>query len=67
WSRNLRAQSQCTLRVGKATVSANAREADEKDWDRYLEEFAAFYPPYRDYVARAGRQIPIWKLTPIQE
>ena len=64
WSRNLRAEAQCTLLVGRATIPALAREADEGDWDRYLEEFAAFFPPYLDYVARAGHRIPIWKLTP---
>ena len=31
-------------------------------WDRYLAEFAEFYPTYRDYIARAGRDVPIWVL-----
>jgi deazaflavin-dependent oxidoreductase (nitroreductase family) len=67
WSRNLRADSNCSLLVGKTSLSARADQADGQHWDQYLEQFADFYPPYRAYVARAGRQIPIWKLTPTQE
>lgn len=65
WSRNLRVDSQCSVRVGRITGSARARVVDDDEWDRHFEDFAAFYPSYRDYVERAGRQIPIWKLQPI--
>jgi deazaflavin-dependent oxidoreductase (nitroreductase family) len=64
WSRNLAGNPVCSVRVGRRGIAARANRVAEEHWTRYLEQFAAFYPPYRDYVARAGRQVPIWKLAP---
>jgi len=65
WSRNLRVDPHCSVRVGRTTLVVRAAVVDDDQWDGYLEDFAAFYPSYRDYVARAGRQVPIWKLRPL--
>ncbi len=65
WSRNLAAEPTCTIKVGKSRRAAQAERVPDENWAHWLDRFAAFYPPYRDYVARAGRDIPIWKLTPL--
>jgi deazaflavin-dependent oxidoreductase (nitroreductase family) len=65
WSRNLAVNPICTVKVGRQAQAANAAPVPANHWQRYLDQFAAFYPSYRDYVARAGREIPIWKLAPM--
>lgn len=64
WSRNLSARPICTVKVGRSVVVAQAERVPADIWHRYLDRFAEFYPPYRDYVARAGREIPMWRLVP---
>ncbi len=64
WSRNLSATPTCTVKVGKVSMPAHAEAVQSERWHRYLERFAEQYPPYRDYVARAGREIPMWRLVP---
>lgn len=63
WSRNLSARPICTVMVGRTAVVARAERVPVDLWHRYLDRFAEFYPPYRDYVTRAGREIPMWKLV----
>lgn len=63
WSRNLRADPFCTVRVGRTTRAARASLVGKKQWPGYFDRFAAFYPSYRDYAARADREIPIWRLA----
>ncbi len=65
WSRNLAPHPTCTVKVGRVTAAAQAQRVSEQEWPGYLDQFAAFYPAYRDYVARAGRDIPMWKLVPL--
>lgn len=65
WSRNLAAQPMCTVKVGRRTQAARAERVAKAEWPGYLDQFASFYPPYRDYVNRAGRTIPMWKLVPV--
>ena len=64
WSRNLSVRPICTVKVGRSVVVARAERVPADIWHRYLDRFAEFYPPYRDYVARAGREIPMWRLVP---
>ncbi|MCP4249152.1 MAG: nitroreductase family deazaflavin-dependent oxidoreductase [bacterium] len=65
WSRNLREKPTCQVKVGRSVAPALATQVADTARPHYLERFAAFYPPYRDYVARAGREIPIWMLAPL--
>ena len=62
WSRNLRANPTCTVKIRRKTTAYRARPAEGEAWDRYLEEFAEFYPTYRDYIVRSGREVRIWVL-----
>lgn len=64
WSRNLAITPTCTVKVGRATMATRAEPVAADQWHRYLDRFAEFYPSYRDYVARAGREIPMWRLVP---
>lgn len=66
WSRNLRATPACTIKVGRLAMAAKAEPVSDDQWDEHLDAFADFYPPYRDHVARAEREIPIWKLKPMR-
>ena len=65
WSRNLTATATCTVKVGRAEMAARAEQITDHRWSGYLDRFAEFYPPYRDYVARSGRDIPMWRLVPV--
>lgn len=65
WSRNLAARPTCTVKLGRQATAAQAELVAAEDWPHLLDRFAAFYPSYRDYVARAGRQIPMWRLVPL--
>ena len=62
WSLNLRGEPGCVVKIRRKTTGHMARLAEGTNWDRYLAEFAEFYPTYRDYIARAGRDVPIWVL-----
>ncbi len=62
WSWNLRANPTCTVKIRRKTTPYRARPAEGEAWDRYLEGFAEFYPTYLDYIALAGREVPIWVL-----
>ena len=64
WSRNLATTPVCSVKVGSTEVPVRAELVPADRWHRYLDRFAEFYPPYGDYVARAGRDIPIWLLVP---
>lgn len=67
WSRNLAAQPLSTVKVGRRTMASRAEPVSGEEWSHYLSRFAEFYPTYRDYVARAGRDIPMWRLVPLPE
>lgn len=62
WSLNLRSDQACAVKIRRRTTAYRARLSEGKAWDRYLAKFAEFYPTYRDYIARAGREVPIWVL-----
>ena len=62
WSLNLRADSSCRLLDGSDEFEVLAARVAGDDWDRLFDEFAAFFPPYRGYLDRAGRTVPMWRL-----
>ncbi|MEE9473091.1 MAG: nitroreductase/quinone reductase family protein, partial [Acidimicrobiia bacterium] len=59
WSRNLRANPTCTVKIRRRTTAYLTRPAEGEAWGRYLERLVEFYPTYRDYIAGAGREVPI--------
>lgn len=64
WFKNLEANPQVEIEVGRRKMPATARRAtaDEKAalWPRLV----AMYPSYADYQARTTRDIPVVILTP---
>lgn len=64
WSLNLRHDSTCVIKTGRRTEHRRARLATSDEWEPIFARFAAFYPAYRDYRERAGRDIPIWVFEP---
>ena len=64
WSRNLSATPVCAIKVRGVSMPARAEPVHADRWHRHLDRFAELYPPYRDYVSRADRDIPMWRLVP---
>lgn len=64
WSFNLRARPDCCVRIHDEVFDARAEAVSGASWDDCFERLVALYPPYRDYLARAGRDIPMWRLIP---
>lgn len=62
WSLNLRADQSCRFVDGRVEAEAIASLVTGTDWDRLFEGFADFYPPYRRYLDRVDRDVPIWRL-----
>lgn len=62
WSHNLRANPKCHVRIGKEAFEARAHGVSGTAWESTFDRFAEFYPPYRGYRERAGRDIPMWRL-----
>lgn len=66
WFRNLEADPECELQVGRKRISARARFTDGEERERLWKQMAALYPPYDHYQKNAGaRTIPVVVLDPI--
>jgi deazaflavin-dependent oxidoreductase (nitroreductase family) len=59
WYFNLDADPNVTIRVATDVFDAKARTAGPDERDTLWQQMAEIYPPYNDYQARAGRQIPV--------
>lgn len=64
WYRNLVANPDCEIRVGKDSYQVRARTAQGKERERLWKELVDVYAPYTDYQARTDRQIPVVVLEP---
>jgi deazaflavin-dependent oxidoreductase (nitroreductase family) len=64
WFHNLMANPDTTAQVGPQRLPVHAGEAAPEERDRLWALADAAYPGYRDYRARAGREIPIVVLEP---
>ena len=64
WLYNLRANPDAVVQVGPERLPVHAREARPEERDRLWTLADAAYGGYRDYRARAGREIPIVVLEP---
>jgi deazaflavin-dependent oxidoreductase (nitroreductase family) len=67
WLRNLRANPNVTVEAGNTTFQATARVVDDADdHDGLWAAHVARLPNFADYPTKAGRIIPVVRLTPQQ-
>jgi len=59
WYLNLAANPQVELQVGGERFAAQARTATGEERARLFALMASIFPPYDEYQARAGREIPV--------
>jgi deazaflavin-dependent oxidoreductase (nitroreductase family) len=64
WLHNLRANPYTTVQVDAERRPVHAREAAPEDRDRLWSLADVAWPSYRDYRARAEREIPLIVLEP---
>ncbi len=64
WYRNLDANPEVWLQIRDQRTAATARTATGQERATLWTQMAAIYPPYDDYQARAGREIPLVVLEP---
>jgi deazaflavin-dependent oxidoreductase (nitroreductase family) len=64
WFHNLRANPATTVQVGGERRPVEARVAAPQERDRLWALADRAYPSYKDYRARAGREIPLVVLEP---
>ncbi|MBK1782894.1 nitroreductase family deazaflavin-dependent oxidoreductase [Prauserella cavernicola] len=64
WTFNLRADPHVTVLVRGGTVNATARELTGAEHEAMWRELLAFWPGYAMERAGAGRELPIFVLTP---
>jgi deazaflavin-dependent oxidoreductase (nitroreductase family) len=65
WSLNLLAHPQATLTVDGAARAVRARLATDAERDRYWREALRVWPGYEGYSRRAGREIRVFVLEPL--
>jgi deazaflavin-dependent oxidoreductase (nitroreductase family) len=66
WARNLRANPRATLDVDDVARDVRAREVtDETEREAYWAKGAAIYPGFAQYRTRLTREIPMFRLEPI--
>jgi deazaflavin-dependent oxidoreductase (nitroreductase family) len=64
WFYNLKANPDTTVQVGDEVLPVHARVAKPEERDHLWDLAIAAYGGYRDYKARAGREIPLVVLEP---
>lgn len=64
WYWNLRADPHLELQDGPTRRDMVARELSGAEKAEWWERCVAAFPPYADYQARAGREIPVFVLEP---
>lgn len=65
WYRNLEANPECEVQVGKQALRARARSAEGEERARIWRQMAEIYPPYETYQKNTERRIPVVVLDPI--
>lgn len=66
WLRNLLANPRVTIEAEGRTMTAEAAVAAPADREILWERHVARYPGFAEYPARAGRVIPMVRLTPVR-
>jgi F420H(2)-dependent quinone reductase len=64
WYHNLRAHPDTTVQIGRERRAVHARVASPDERARLWPKAVAMWGPYRDYQARADREIPVVILEP---
>ncbi|PSL05986.1 deazaflavin-dependent oxidoreductase (nitroreductase family) [Haloactinopolyspora alba] len=64
WYRNIQANPQASIHIGKEVIDVTAATATGADHDRYWEQFTTAYPFIGEFFKRADRPPPIVVLTP---
>ena len=63
WYRNLVANPDVTVEIGRETVAMHARVAEGEERTRIWEKQKQEMPGFADYEAKAGREIPVVVLS----
>jgi deazaflavin-dependent oxidoreductase (nitroreductase family) len=66
WYHNLRANPRATVEIKGKSRECTARPATEAERAEIWARAVVVYPGYERYKERAGRQIPIMVLTPVE-
>jgi len=64
WYLNLQTEPEVEIQVGPQHYKARARTAGPEERKRIWGDMVKLYPPYDDYQARAGREIPVVIIEP---
>ncbi len=67
WYWNVKAADRVTIQIGGQAFSCTWREPQGEERARIWDFMAGVYPPYRDYQAATGREIPIIVFQPGDE
>lgn len=65
WYLNLSANPDVSIKVATEEYDAKARTAAPEEREKLWQQMAEIYPPYNDYQARAGREIPVVVIDPV--
>ncbi|WP_245788773.1 nitroreductase family deazaflavin-dependent oxidoreductase [Amycolatopsis marina] len=65
WAYNLRAHPRATVAIRGGEVRVLAREVTGAEYDRLWSELLEFWPGYRMERDAAGRELPVFVLTPL--
>ncbi len=63
WYFNITANQRCTVRVGRRKFEAMAETVGPEDRGRLWTKAVELYAPYAEYQERAGRVIPLVRLS----
>ncbi|MEQ8663690.1 MAG: nitroreductase/quinone reductase family protein [Gammaproteobacteria bacterium] len=66
WFLNLREQDEVKVQVATDVFQARTRVASGAERDAIWQQMANMYPPFNDYQAKAGREIPVVVLEPLR-
>ena len=64
WLTNVAVHPDVTIEIGKTTFEATAAIIEGPDHDRLWDAHVQALPWFGDYPTKAGREIPVVKLTP---
>ncbi|MEQ8232157.1 MAG: nitroreductase/quinone reductase family protein [Gammaproteobacteria bacterium] len=59
WFLNLREQDTVKVQVANDVFEARTRVAGGSEREQIWQQMATMYPPFNDYQAKAGREIPV--------
>jgi deazaflavin-dependent oxidoreductase (nitroreductase family) len=65
WLNNLRANPDVSIEAENRTFNAKATVVDGAEHDRLWDAHVAKWPNFGEYPAKAGRIIPMVRLTPV--